>query len=89
MSEWIDDKIATDIQEIRLKDPIKLLNVATKKNILRFRARNLEKSFTDGYEKKNNNFLLKWLYCDFGGTHPAATFIKYKKTLGILWKSSG
>lgn len=56
MSEWIDDKIATDIQEIRLKDPIKLLNVATKKNILRFQARNLEKSFTDGYEKKNNNF---------------------------------
>ena len=56
MSEWIDDKIATDIQEIRLKDPIKLLNIATKKNILRFRARNLEKSFTDGYEKKNNNF---------------------------------
>ena len=59
MSEWIDDKIATDIQEIRLKDPIKLLNIATKKtNILRFRAKNLENSFTDGYEMKNNKFFL-------------------------------
>ena len=61
MSEWIDDKIATDIQEIRLKDPIKLLKVATKKrNILRFRARNLEKSFTDGYEKATNARILAW-----------------------------
>ena len=63
MSEWIDDKIATDIQEIRLKDPIKLLNIATKKtNILRFRAKNLENSFTDGYEMKNNKFFFDMLH---------------------------
>ena len=40
-------------------------------------------------KKYNKIFLLKWLYCDFGGTHSAATFIKYKNTLGIPWQSSG